>query len=203
MCAQHRIFLFIALGYVCHANGIKIDPVFLVLRAALHAELREGLAGLSAAISSTSRSAVGLEKPYTPVTTNPPIHSRRTSASTAASSSPRKESQGSGIDLLGTCVGKMFALHVREEIPVARGSATMLAEPRSLSLSHRVVAERILPRQSRALKSGTFYFAKKRNFLNCVDTDGANQAWDQSTKRVQVNRSLHFALSLAGSHLAR
>lgn len=47
------------------------------------------------AISSTSRSAVGREKPYTMLMTNPPMQSRRRSSSTAESSSRKKDNQGS------------------------------------------------------------------------------------------------------------
>jgi hypothetical protein len=103
------------------------------------------------AISSTSRSPVGREKPYTMVTTNPPIQSRRISSCTAESNSRRNDSHGSGMPLF-TCVGKVFSLHVGQEIPVRCGGRAMLSQPYSLSLGHRVVAEGIFVHKPRALQ---------------------------------------------------
>src|ERR1700687_144027 len=94
------------------------------------------------AISRTSRSPVGRENPYTVVTTKPPIQSSRTSSRAAASNSRRNESHVPGILSFG-CVGKIFSLHVGQEIPVGRSGRAMLSQPCSLSLGHRVVAEGI------------------------------------------------------------
>src|SRR5271157_4796935 len=102
------------------------------------------------AISKTSRSAVDRENPYTMVTTKPPMQSNRTSSCAVESSSRRNESHGSGMPLWG-CVGKVFSLHVREQIPVCSDRRPVFAQPLSFSLCHRVVAERILTR-----KAGTF-----------------------------------------------
>src|SRR5579859_1354426 len=98
------------------------------------------------AISKTSRSPVGRENPYTMVTTNPPMQSSRTSSCTAASESRRNESHGSGMLSFG-CVGKVFSLHVGQEIPVGCSGRAMLAQPCSLSLGHRVVTEGIFARK--------------------------------------------------------
>src|SRR5271163_1063650 len=98
------------------------------------------------AISKTSRSPVGRENPYTMVTTNPPIQSSRTSSCAIASNSRRNESHGSGMLSIG-CVGEMFSLHVGQEIPVGRSGRTMLSQPCSLGLGHRVVTEGIFARK--------------------------------------------------------
>src|SRR5229473_2416156 len=83
--------------------------------------------------------------------TNPPMRTKRTSSRTAESSSRRKKSHGSGM-LLFVCIGKIFSLHVGQEIPVCRGWRALFSQPCSLSLGHRVVAERIFARKPRTLQ---------------------------------------------------
>src|SRR6266581_4942378 len=51
------------------------------------------------------------------------------------------------------CVGKMFSLHVGQEIPVGRSGRAMLAQPCSLSLGHRVVTEGIFARKPGSLQN--------------------------------------------------
>src|SRR6266851_987935 len=99
------------------------------------------------AISKTSRSPVARENPYTMVTTNPPMQSNRTSSWAVESSSRRNESHGSGMPLWGR-VGKVFSLHVSEQIPVCSDTRPVFAQPLSFNLCHRVVAERILTRKA-------------------------------------------------------
>src|SRR5260370_33386189 len=109
----------IILGCVSYADRVEIHLVLLVQPTTLYTEFQHRLPASLGAISRTSRSAVGLEQPYTVVTTKPPMQSKRISVSTAESSSRRKESHGSGIDLLGS-IRKMPTLHISEQIPVAR-----------------------------------------------------------------------------------
>jgi len=45
-------------------------------------------------------------------------------------------------------VGKVFSLHVREQIPVCSDTRPVFAQPLSFNLCHRVVAERILTRKA-------------------------------------------------------
>src|SRR5208283_4765832 len=89
--------------------------------------------------------------PYTMVTTNPPMQSNRTSSCAAASNARRNESHGSGM-LSFECIGKMFSLHVGQEIPVGRCGRTMLSQPCSLGLGHRVVTEGIFARKPGSLQ---------------------------------------------------
>src|ERR1700758_2552107 len=51
------------------------------------------------------------------------------------------------------CVGKLFSLNVREQIPVCSERRPVFAQPLSFGLSHRVVAERILPRKTGTLQN--------------------------------------------------
>ena len=84
------------------------------------------------------------------VTTNPPMQSRRTGESTAASKSFRKESQGSG----GLVEGMIELLRrkVCQQIPMLSRRRPMASQPLSLSLSHRLLAERVLPCEARPLQ---------------------------------------------------
>src|ERR1700722_17404851 len=104
------------------------------------------------AISSTSRSAVGRESPYTMLITNPPMQSRRMSSPTAESNSRKNDNQDSGRPLLCR-VGKMLSLHVGQEIPVSCDGRTMFSQPRSFGLRHRVVAEGIFACKPRTLQN--------------------------------------------------
>src|SRR5208337_1596142 len=75
----------------------------------------------------------------------------RTSLCAAESNSRRNESHGSGMLSFG-CVGKVFSLHVGQEIPVGRSGRTMLSQPCSLGLGHRVVTEGIFARKPGSLQ---------------------------------------------------
>src|ERR1700733_9989175 len=94
------------------------------------------------------------------VTTNPPIQSSLTSSRAIESSSRRNESHGSGMLSFG-CVGKIFSLHVGQEIPVGRSGRAMLSQPCSLRLGHRVVTEGIFAR-----KPGSFQNLQTRPKLS-------------------------------------
>src|ERR1700678_496549 len=76
---------------------------------------------------------------------------KRTSSFMAESNSRRNESHGSDM-LLGGSIGKVFPLHIREEIPMCRRGGTMLSQPCSLNLGHRVVTKCIFTCQTRTLQ---------------------------------------------------
>src|SRR5271166_4473773 len=152
--------IFVVFRYMRDANVVKIDLVFLVKRTTPHAQCQHGAADFAGAISKTSRSPVGRENPYTMVTTNPPIQSSRTSSCAIESNSRRNESHGSGMLSFG-CVGKVFSLHVGQEIPVGRRGRAMFSQPCSLSLGHRVVTEGIFAR-----KPGSFQNLQTRSKLS-------------------------------------
>src|SRR5271166_1910431 len=128
--------IFVVFRYMRDANVVKIDLVFLVKRTTPHAQCQHGAADFAGAISKTSRSPVGRENPYTMVTTNPPIQSSRTSSCAIESNSRRNESHGSGMLSFG-CVGKVFSLHVGQEIPVGRRGRAMLSQLGSSSRDRR------------------------------------------------------------------
>ena len=141
----------IILGCVSYADRVKINLVLLCNRPPCTPSSSIAFPASLGAISRTSRSAVGLEKPYTIVTTKPPMQFKRISVSTAESSSRRKESHGSGMDLLGS-IRKMLTLHISEQIPVARDRRTMVAEPLSFRFCHGVVTEGILAGKPRSFQ---------------------------------------------------
>jgi hypothetical protein len=138
----------IILGCVSYSDRVKIN---LVQPTTLYTEFQNRLPGLSRRnlqnikICGWPREAVHHSHDEASQ------QSKRISVSTAESSSRRKESHGSGMDLSGS-IRKMLTLHISEQIPVARDRRTMVAEPLSFRFCHGVVTEGILAGKPRSFQ---------------------------------------------------